>query len=93
MSGRCLDFLLRSDRKFGDRPIRGGRWLMDLRRICGLSGRRCLLLMLLLQTRYSRRGLTGGRRLLQHGQRNAFRSSTANALLQQLQRVVQRGSA
>jgi len=25
ISGRCLDFLWRPDRKFGDRPIRGSR--------------------------------------------------------------------
>jgi len=52
---------------------------MDLRCIRGLAGRRRLLLLMLLQTRYSRRGWTGGRRLLQHGQRNAFRSATAIA--------------
>jgi len=34
---------------------------------------------MLLQTRYSRRGWTGSRRLLQHGQRNAFRSACAIA--------------
>lgn len=74
MSGRCLDILLRPDRKFGNRPICGGRRLMDLRRIRGLAGRGRLPLM---QTRYGRRGWTGGRRLLQHGQRNAFRSTNA----------------
>jgi len=48
---------------------------MDLRRIRGLSGGR----LLLLQTRYSRRGWTDGRWLLQHGQRNVFRSATVIA--------------